>query len=110
MGYLFNVALYGCLSVQACKRGFESSETCYSLVICLCSLVDLYYLSFPKDPRVAKCLVSWLYVLETVQTIVVFHDAFVTYGRDFGNIGALNDINLGWFNVPILSSLGLLFF
>jgi len=80
-GYLFNWALFGVLSVQ----------------------VYIYYISFPKDRLFAKCLVSAVYILETVQTAMLGHDAFETLARGFGNVVALSSLQNEWLTVPIFT-------
>ncbi|KAF8645730.1 hypothetical protein AX16_007598 [Volvariella volvacea WC 439] len=81
IGYLFNVALYGCLVIQIC----------------------LYYLAFPKDSWLPKSLVACLFALETMQTIIVFRDAFATYSIGFADPEILNDVQTTWLSVPLLS-------
>ena len=51
---------------------------------------------------ICKVLVVCLFALETLQTVIVAHDAFVTYASGFGNLNALTH-NLEWLGVPILS-------
>jgi len=81
LGYLFNWALYGVLSVQ----------------------VYIYYISFPNDRLFAKYVVSAVYILETVQTAMLGHDAFETLAKGFGNIVALSSLQLEWLSVPIFT-------
>jgi len=83
LGYILNFVLYGSLSVQA----------------------YLYYLAFPKDTRVAKILVALLYAVETTQTILIIHDAFATYAKGFLNLEALNNVELNWLSVPVMSGI-----
>ncbi|KAF8876181.1 hypothetical protein BD779DRAFT_1629596 [Infundibulicybe gibba] len=83
LGYLFNWGLYGVLSVQ----------------------VYLYYLAFPKDRLPTKCLVLGLYLVETLQTILVTHDAFTTFARDFGDLPSLNVAQLEGLSTPMLSGI-----
>ncbi|PBK88449.1 hypothetical protein ARMGADRAFT_1084406 [Armillaria gallica] len=45
----------------------------------------LYYLAFPKDRKFTKYLVYGIYVVEFVQTILVSHDVFATFGYGFAS-------------------------
>jgi len=83
LGYLFNWGLYGVLSCQ----------------------VYVYYLAFPKDGRWTKLLVGGIYLLETVQTIIITHDAFNAYAKGYGNLNALGSAQLEWLAVPIFSGI-----
>ncbi|PBK86522.1 hypothetical protein ARMGADRAFT_882414, partial [Armillaria gallica] len=64
----------------------------------------LYYLAFPKDRKFTKYLVYGIYVVEFVQTILVSHDIFATFGYGFGNIEALTAVHFNWLIVPIMSA------
>lgn len=67
---------------------------------------DTYYVAFPRDSRPVKGLVLGVFLLETAQTLIAMHDAFVTFGVNFGDLDALAATHLSWFTVPIVSSLG----
>ncbi|KAK0236470.1 hypothetical protein EDD85DRAFT_954338 [Armillaria nabsnona] len=82
VGCLLNWGLFGTLSVQ----------------------LYLYYLAFPNDRRLLKYLVYGIYVIESVQTILVAHDMFATFGYGFGDIDALTRMNFLWLTVPIMSA------
>ncbi|PBK84752.1 hypothetical protein ARMGADRAFT_1169963 [Armillaria gallica] len=79
---LLNWGLFGTLSVQ----------------------LYLYYLAFPNDRRFIKYLVYGIYVIEFVQTMLVAHDAFVTFGYSFGDMDALTRINFSWLIGPVMSA------
>ncbi|KAF8643220.1 hypothetical protein AX16_009154 [Volvariella volvacea WC 439] len=83
IGYLLNWGLYGSLAIQ----------------------VYLYYVAFPRDGPIPKALVSGLFAIETAQSIMVIHDAFGSYAKGFGDLGALNDVQLNWLSVPIFSGI-----
>ncbi len=68
--------------------------------------LDLYYLAFPNDRRPLKYLVYGIYIIESVQTILVAHDTFATFGYGFGDMDALARINFFWLTVPIMSAVG----
>ncbi|KAK0236463.1 hypothetical protein EDD85DRAFT_954322 [Armillaria nabsnona] len=82
VGCLLNWGLFGTLSVQ----------------------LYLYYLAFPNDRRSLKHLVYGIYLIEFVQTILVAHDTFATFGYGFGDMDALARINFFWLTVPIMSA------
>ncbi|KAF8886118.1 hypothetical protein BD779DRAFT_1673302 [Infundibulicybe gibba] len=83
LGYLFNWCLYGILLVQ----------------------VYLYYLAFPKDRLATKCLVFGLFLVETLQTSFVVHDAFDRFGSGFGNLAVFRNNQLEWLGVPIITGI-----
>ncbi|TFK39298.1 hypothetical protein BDQ12DRAFT_604353, partial [Crucibulum laeve] len=80
VGYLLNWGLYGVLSVQ----------------------VYIYYLAFPNDRMYAKVLVYGTYLLETIQSILVAHDAFKAFGQGFGSFSALTMEYFAWLTMPII--------
>ncbi|KAK0212248.1 hypothetical protein DFS33DRAFT_1482182 [Desarmillaria ectypa] len=63
----------------------------------------LYYLAFPNDRQFTKCLVYAIYIVEVVQTILVAHDTFATFGYGFGDMDALIGMHFDWLTVPIMS-------
>ena len=67
---------------------------------------DIYYQAFPEDRIISKVLVISLFALETVQAVVVAHDAFVTYVSGFGDLDALAHTHLSWLSVPVISGIG----
>lgn len=83
LGYMFNWALYGILSVQ----------------------VYIYHLAFKKDGKYTRSFVYALYAVETAQTIIATNDAFNTYARNFGNIGILVLVQNVWLSVPVLTGI-----
>jgi len=74
VGWLLNWGLYGALSAQ----------------------VFLYYMAFPRDRIYSKSLVYAVYVLETIQTILLLHDGYIMYSaRSTGvNTNLLDDLPL----------------
>ncbi|PBK84751.1 hypothetical protein ARMGADRAFT_893202, partial [Armillaria gallica] len=82
IGCLLNWGLFGTLSVQ----------------------LYLYYLAFPNDRRFIKYLVYGIYVIEFVETMLVAHDMFATFGYGFGDMDALNKMTLYWLASPIISA------
>ena len=66
----------------------------------------MYYMSFPNDRISAKTLVFGLYLIETVQTILVTHDMFHAYAIGWGDLAQLESAQLEWLSVPIFSGIG----
>jgi len=83
LGHLFNWALFGVLSVQ----------------------VYIYYLGFPKDRLLPKCLVVFAYILELVQIVLATRDAFRTFGPGWGDMEVLDQVAWIWFSIPVMSSI-----
>ena len=69
--------------------------------------LDLYYLAFPNDKRFIKYLVYGIYGIEFVQTMLMSHDVFATFGYDFGDMDTLTTSHLSSrFTLPIISAVG----
>ncbi|KLO12208.1 hypothetical protein SCHPADRAFT_941395 [Schizopora paradoxa] len=83
LGCLFNWGLFGVLSLQ----------------------VYIYYLAFPNDTRISKCLVYGLYLIETAQTVLLTHDAFNIYATHFGDLDVLTSVQLQWLSIPIFGGI-----
>lgn len=105
LGYLFNWGLYGVVSVQVCA----SHILLYPLVLTSHSRlhnIDYYYIAFPNDRLYCKILVYGVFLLESLQTVVITHDAFASFGAGFGSFKALDDIQFTCLSIPILSGIG----
>ncbi|KAF9466839.1 hypothetical protein BDZ94DRAFT_142429 [Collybia nuda] len=61
-----------------------------------------YYTAFPKDRFILKCLVYAVFALEMAQTFFVTRDAFYVFSLHFGDLSALDAINLKWLAGPVL--------
>ncbi|TFK32067.1 hypothetical protein BDQ12DRAFT_693076 [Crucibulum laeve] len=83
VGYLLSWGLYGVICVQ----------------------VYLYYLSFPRDRLHTKSLVYFVFLLETVQSILVAHDAFEAFAIGFGDVDALTTTHYAWLTMPIMGGI-----
>ncbi|KAK0226536.1 hypothetical protein IW262DRAFT_774035 [Armillaria fumosa] len=83
VGFLLHWGLFGTLSIQ----------------------LYLYYLAFPKDRKFTKCLVYGVYIIEFAQTMLLTHDAFVSFGYGFGDLDALTNVHLNWLFVPIMGGI-----
>ncbi|KAK0203021.1 hypothetical protein DFS33DRAFT_1344347 [Desarmillaria ectypa] len=82
-GNLFNWGLFGCLVVQ----------------------IYFYYLNCSTDRLVIRGLVAFTLALEIVQTILVTHDAFITFCSQWGTPSALLRVGYIWLTLPIFGSL-----
>ncbi len=102
MGCLLNWGLFGTLSVQLCT----SLRVILQQIILNSFFQDLYYLAFPNDRRFTKYLVYGIYVIEFVQTMLVAHDVFITFGYGFGDMDALTRVDLYALTVPVMGTIG----
>ena len=66
----------------------------------------MYYLAFPTDPKRNKFFVYSVFILEVMQTIIITRSAFHIFGEGYGNFAFFNSIELGWFDVPIITGIG----
>ncbi|PBK61034.1 hypothetical protein ARMSODRAFT_965443 [Armillaria solidipes] len=69
----------------------------------LCDQVYIYYISFPKDNLTSKTVVYLLWLTETVQSATNIYYTFDTFCYDFGNVSGLDDVDITWFTMPVLS-------
>jgi hypothetical protein len=73
VGWLLNWGFYGALSAQVCEYSCLASSSGSKP----CQV--LYYIAFPGDRTHTKCLVYAVYLIETIQTILLLHDGYVLY-------------------------------
>jgi len=71
---------------------------------------DLYYLAFPKDRMFLKCIVYGIYFLELVQSALIIKTGFRIFVTMFGDVEVLDQIEMAWLSVPILTSIGEVFY
>ncbi|KAF8963785.1 hypothetical protein BDZ97DRAFT_2012375 [Flammula alnicola] len=83
IGYILNWGLYGVLSMQ----------------------VYLYYLAFPNDRPRTKALVYGAFLLESTQSFLFMSSAFRSFAKGFGNPQVLDQVDILWFSVPIMSGM-----
>ncbi|KZT10529.1 uncharacterized protein LAESUDRAFT_810135 [Laetiporus sulphureus 93-53] len=83
LGYFLNWALLGVLLTQ----------------------VYLYYLWFPEDSKIMKCLVYGLAIFETIQTSLTTAAAFDQYIYSDGDISRVDTFPFVWFAVPIMAAI-----
>ena len=94
---------YGALVVQVCKYDYVNYTTQTATHP---SLVDLYYLAFPKDRRWMKILVWGVALIETIQTAFMSHDAVMALGLGFGDRAALDSVHFDWLTLPLITAIG----
>ncbi|KAK0489840.1 hypothetical protein EDD18DRAFT_1466060 [Armillaria luteobubalina] len=69
----------------------------------LCDHVYIYYISFPRDNLVLKMVVYLLWVTESAQTAIRIYDTFNTFCYEFGNIVVLDETEMAWLTILIMS-------
>lgn len=70
------------------------------------SHLDIYYLASSNDSWRTNALVYGVYLVETIQTVLLSYTAFKTFAAGFGNINAIINGSILWFSIPIMSSAG----
>ncbi|KAG7096063.1 hypothetical protein E1B28_006744 [Marasmius oreades] len=84
LGYFLNYGLYGVLTVQT----------------------YIYYNAFPNDRIRIQIVVYGLYIVETMQTVIITWDAFQNFVFGFGEPGVINfKRNLTWLDVCLVDGL-----
>ncbi|KAJ7460854.1 hypothetical protein B0H11DRAFT_154303 [Mycena galericulata] len=77
----------------------------WALLGTLAVQVYIYFLAFPKDRNISKCLVAFVVVAEILQTLGDSHDTLRVFGSGWGDYEILNEVGWSFFSVPILGSL-----
>lgn len=73
--------------------------------------LDTYHVAFPKDRLYIKCLVYVVFALELTQSILIMHDAYITYVARFGDFeSVLQKGTFYWFVIPMFSGIGMFTF
>ncbi|KAF8959898.1 hypothetical protein BDZ97DRAFT_1666590, partial [Flammula alnicola] len=67
--------------------------------------VYMYFMSFPEDRLVLKTTVYGVFVLEALQTILLTSSEFKMLATNFANPAGLDQVDLIWFSVPMLSGI-----
>ncbi|OBZ78237.1 hypothetical protein A0H81_02450 [Grifola frondosa] len=83
LGYQFNWALFGVLSVQ----------------------VYIYNQAGVPDGKFTKGIVYGIFILETLQTILATHDSFHQLALSWGNLEKLTGLYLAWLTLPVLTGI-----
>ncbi|KAF9255457.1 hypothetical protein L218DRAFT_912323 [Marasmius fiardii PR-910] len=65
----------------------------------------IYYNAFPSDRRGIQAMVYGLYVVETVQTVMITWDAFQNFVFGFGQLAALEEVRLVWLDCCIIDGI-----
>ena len=69
-------------------------------------ILVLYYLAFPNDQLYMKCLVSGIYILEVVQSVIFTKIGFRKFVIGLGDVQVFNRIETeAWLN-PTLTAIG----
>ncbi|KAJ7142374.1 hypothetical protein C8R44DRAFT_602710, partial [Mycena epipterygia] len=68
----------------------------------------LYYEAFPNDQLSTKCLVYTVFTIQLVQTILMTHDAFQTFGYGYGETYRLKAVNFNQLTIPVMSGLSII--
>ena len=79
----------------------HSTSLCVGCLILRTSIADTlpldwYYIAFPKDRWLPKVLVYSIFILDTVQTIMVTDDVYNAYARNFGNVSTVDAVENEW--------------
>ncbi|KAJ8087684.1 hypothetical protein PM082_006519 [Marasmius tenuissimus] len=77
MGYLLNYGLYGVLCVQT----------------------YIYYTAFPNDRLSFRALVYTVFIIDTIQTVMITYDVFQAFAYGYGDLDKLGRIGLFWFDL-----------
>lgn len=70
---------------------------------------DLYALAFPNDKSFTKALVGIVFILESLQAILIVRDMFESFARGFGNPNAITGLHLSGLSAPIIGGTGACF-
>ncbi|KAH8817822.1 hypothetical protein DL96DRAFT_397488 [Flagelloscypha sp. PMI_526] len=82
-GFLLNWMLQGALFVQ----------------------VYHYHVSFPRDALHAKIIVYVVFTLECIQTSLMGYSAYAILGKGWGDLDALDEIQVDWISVCLLGAI-----
>ena len=94
---LLNSGLLGVLSVQVCQL-FAANFVDIKTV--------LYSLAFPHDCVYMKCVVYGIYILELIQSILSIYSGFQKFVTGFGDDEVIDQIEMEWLSIPILTAIG----
>ena len=67
---------------------------------------DTYFRNFPKDALRIKLLVSLIFSLEIVQSVLGLVDGFRIFGSHWGDPSEFTKLGLGWLSVIGLGAIG----
>lgn len=75
---------------------------------------DLYSLAFPRDRRMTKSIVYFVFVVGTLQTALALHDFYKLFSTPQGNREleslsfSIYEFGFMWFTIPVGGTLGML--
>lgn len=69
------------------------------------SLLDLYFINYPKDRWRNKCLVYGLFVFEAAQTALLTRDSFAILGSGWGDLSRLDYLGEMWLSGPFMNGI-----
>ncbi|KAG8927506.1 hypothetical protein FRC03_011812 [Tulasnella sp. 419] len=71
----------------------------------LCLQTYIYYLSFPNDSRNFKIVVYFLFICDTIQTIMSTHNAWYFLSSGWGDTYVLTHPGWSWIAVPLFTGI-----
>ena len=104
LGIMINWLLFGVLSVQICAYSVVKSHPCRTGLL-LHS--DIYWVSFPKDPRILKLVVCVQFLLETAQTATSTRDLFHHFTGAYASPEDIWDVGNTWIYIPLMLGLSM---
>lgn len=66
----------------------------------------MYYTSFRNDRRITQAVVFGLFLIETIQTVLVVHDLFAIFAFGWGDEAQLQVKHFEPLTIPITSGIG----
>ena len=66
----------------------------------------MYYVAFPKDRLLLKWIVTVQFLLQTVQTAILAHDAIQPFTVTFTSPDLIDNTGTLWFSVVLTIGLG----
>lgn len=92
------------LSVQLCTSLTIPSSPCVTEPL-TAALLDIYYQTGFSDSRCLTSLVCFVFIFETIQTILLTHDTFHKLAISFGDYQGLLNPYYIWFDLPVQSAI-----
>ncbi len=63
-------------------------------------------MAFPRDRPLTKSLVYVIFILETLQSAIILRDSFTIFVGALSDPAILDNPELNWFSVPIITGIG----
>ncbi|KAH9980827.1 hypothetical protein BGW80DRAFT_1247690 [Lactifluus volemus] len=99
-GTLVNWWLYGVLCVQTCKQSHFKFECSIDDDPC----TDVYSYNFPDDKRTIKAVTYFVFLLETVQTILTAADVYYWFIEGYGVLERLQESHFAPIDIPLIDA------